>query len=764
MTDRRPQSPPPKLGAYRPVNDLGRQPRTQRSQGLRAYGDVEPRSRLASVALVSIAALAAIAAGLIAALYVFSPAGMVRDELVRQVRLQTGRTLAISGPTSISLWGGLSARMGDVTLSAPPGMSAPALLKVRELGAELALWPLFRGDVIVDRLVLHEPLIELHVDQSGRRSWDFAEAAAGPVRYAQAPAPRQGSRSDVPADLADFIANSSKDAKVVQAPVGRTRTSALAIGEANVRNATVRYSDARTGAAETATNIDLDVAGSSLAEPIEARGGGHWRGERIGIEGRVQSPAALLEGRSSRVVVAVATRHGEVRYNGGVTLAGSGPQADGAVQIDAPALRELARWLGDPLPEARGFSSLSLSGDLKASAGGVSLTRAALRLGEAKAEGSVAVELGGQRPMIRADLMVSGIDLDDFHGDDTASSPPPPARVQPPPVAKTTPPKGQSQGLTIEDLLRREGAGGADGGPRVKGYVRRTGWSEDPISAAALGAADVEARLSFAKLRIHRVAIDGAAARVEVKNRMMSATFEDVRLYSGRGRGLISIDGTNPALPRISLNVSADDVAAFPLLRDAGEFDWVEGKGRVQIALGGQGASEKAIVHSLNGRADFVFANGNIVGLDAGKILRGVSEGKFSGLERRPEEKTPFTELGASFKITAGTAETRDIRMLGPDVRLAGGGTSDLGARQLDMSLKPRLVRGEGRTDYEIPLRLAGSWDSPLLAPDFEAVRDIIKRPGVQESAKGILDAVQSGDGRAVKERAKDFFDKLLGR
>lgn len=771
MTDRRPP-PPPQLGAYRPVDETGRhKSRKPSSQQYRPSGrrpvKRPPRRSGLSILLVSIAVLALLAAGAIGALYVFSPTSLVRDELVRQVKQRTGRDLVIAGPTSLSLWGAVTASMADVSLSAPSGMGGAPLVRARRLGAEVALWPLLRGELIVDRVVLTEPMFEFRVDNQGRRSWDFADVTTLPVRYAQASKP-----GNVPPELADFIANASKDGKVVQAPVTRSRMGELAIGEVRVANGAVRYSDARSGVQEALTGIDLSITGRSLSQPMMANGGGNWRNVPVRLEARLASTAALMEGRSARLTLVLGSERGEARYEGSLALAQSGPQAEGAVSVSAPSARALATWLGAALAPSRGLGRLAVTGDVKVAASNIQLSRTTLQLDDAKAEGSVGIDLSGPRPSVRADLAISGLDLDSYLPDGTrADVPPARGSAQPasPPAAKKE--------LSIEDLLRREGADAPPSAARVKGYTRRAGWSEEPISAAALKAVDTESRFTLGRFTVHGITIDSTVVRVGLRDGALTANLEDVRLYNGRGRGVVTLNAANPALPQVGLNLSADGVSALPLLKDAGDFDWIEGKARLQVALGGQGGTEKAIVESLNGRAEFTFTDGNVIGVDVPKLMRGLMEGKFSGFERRMADKTPFGELAASFKVAGGVADTRDLRLVGPELRLTGTGTVDLGKRQLDLSLRPRLATAGAKpgAGFEIPLRLTGGWDSPRLAPDLDAVlkdpsktidavRDFAKQPGVSDGIKGVLDAVQGGDNRGARDRAKSLLDQFLKR
>ena len=144
--------------------------------------------------------------------------------------------------------------------------------------------------------------------------------------------------------------------------------------------------------------------------------------------------------------------------------------------------------------------------------------------------------------------------------------------------------------------------------------------------------------------------------------------------------------------PAVGINLALDGVSGLPLLKDAAGFDWVAGKAKVQIAVAGQGVSQKAIMESLAGKADFAFADGAIVGINIPQMVRNIGQGRFSGFNRTPTEKTDFSEAGASFQIKAGVADTRDLRLAGPLMRMTGTGTIGLGQRQVDLTVRPRVV------------------------------------------------------------------------
>jgi AsmA protein len=131
----------------------------------------------------------------------------------------------------------------------------------------------------------------------------------------------------------------------------------------------------------------------------------------------------------------------------------------------------------------------------------------------------------------------------------------------------------------------------------------------------------------------------------------------------------------------------------------------------------------------LSGSAKFEFSNGAIRGINIAKTMRGLTTGILSGWQENPAEKTDFATFGASFKIAKGQAQTADLRLAGPLVRMTGAGTVDLPGKTLKLRVDPQLVaslEGQGgKTDLQglgVPIMIAGPWAKPSIYPDIEGI------------------------------------------
>ncbi len=673
-----------------------------------------------------------------AALVVFAPVGILRDQLIREVQVRTGRDLVIAGPTSLSVWPALAVSMGDVKLSAPPGMGGSPFVTMRRLDASVRLTPLFSRRLEIRQIVLTEPVFDLRVDAKGRRSWDFAAFGFAPtVQYAQASRDKGGAPQGLPPELEEFIRNSSQGGATSPSPTGQkgpqrnSPANDIAFGDVRIANGKIRYRDERSGTAEELSAINLRLTGRSLSTPLEAKGNVALRGDKLDIESRLSSPKALLEERPSRMSLVLASPRASGRFDGSLGLA-KGPQLDGNLKLDTKSLRSLVEWLGVAIGQGEGLAGFSLESELKTGPTWVALNNAKARLDNVNVTGSANLDFVSGRPSLKTNLRLSALDLNAYLPREEAG-----AQAQP---------------------------AGQRAGPQVRGFTKRSGWSDKPIDLTALGLLDAEARISLAGLTYGDVKLGATQLALALRNRAMRATLEDMRLYEGQGRGVVTLDG-NARIPAMAVNLTMDGVSSLPLMKDAAGFDWVDGKAKVQLALGGQGATEKAIIESLNGKAEISFADGAIVGYNVPQMIRGVSQGRFSGFNRVPTERTDFTEAGASFQVRNGVAETKDLRAQSPAIRLTGAGNVNLGQRQVDMTLRPRVVgslAGQGGggdlSGLDLPVRIRGPWERPQVGADLDSV---LKNPGQAiDTLRQLGKQIQQGKGGEQINRFIDQFNR----
>jgi AsmA protein len=134
---------------------------------------------------------------------------------------------------------------------------------------------------------------------------------------------------------------------------------------------------------------------------------------------------------------------------------------------------------------------------------------------------------------------------------------------------------------------------------------------------------------------------------------------------------------------------------------------------------------------NLDGTVFAVFQDGAIRGINVAQMIRSLTSGTLSGWQEGQQQTTDLTQLSASFRIEQGKATTGDINLVGPLVKVTGGGTIDLGEKSLALRVEPKLVmttEGQGRAGdpvgLGIPVVIDGPWAEPRIYPDMAGILD----------------------------------------
>jgi AsmA protein len=782
-----PQGMPPQQRRAGPPGGGGKPPRKPAPP---------PRRGIFGKIMLGLVVLALLVGGAAAYLILNAPADLVRDRIVAEVKAKTGRDLTITGPASFSVYPNIGVTMQNVSLSPPPGMTGQPLVTMESFDVSVRILPLMKREVYVERIILKKPVFELYSDANGRKSWEFALLEASDlVQFAQAPAPVTDA-APIPvapaAPAAPVAASPEQDAAL--AKLGGIQQ--LHFGNVRIEDGTLRFADAKTGAKHEVSAMNMKVALSDLRQPMNAEGDLVWKGQKVTIDADVTTVHALLSDKPARLVSKISSTPVSADFDGSLSVR-DGLDLTGKVNANASSARQLAKWLGSELPNVSGYGPFAAAGQIRATPTSINLADANLVLDGATAKGQVSVDTAGARPYVRAALVVSELNLNKYMAGGAAFLKDAPAATAAPAPAPATPAAKPTE-QSINDLLGGDGAPAAAAPPpqpvpaaKVKGYTQRNGWSAEQLDLDGLGAVDTDAKLTVGKLIYQNIKVGQTQLTVALKSKVMKTTFDDIQLYGGRGRGFLTIDASAGKSAATGANLTFDGIDALPLLKDAADFDKLSGKGKLSLAVAGQGANQQQIINSLNGKSEFIFANGAINGLNVAGMVRGISQGKLSGLKTSPTEKTDFSELASSWTITNGIAANQDLRLVSPLLRLGGAGNVMLGDRQVDYMAKPKLVsslQGQGGAadadqGLEIPVRVHGPWDKVQYTPDLKGILadpnkaiDTVKKLGEQFKGKKAGDIVNDllgkvqgqtgsspdGAGQAQKIKPKDLLDQLL--
>jgi len=279
-------------------------------------------------------------------------------------------------------------------------------------------------------------------------------------------------------------------------------------------------------------------------------------------------------------------------------------------------------------------------------------------------------------------------------------------------------------------------AGAAKGAPGAQG-----GQAEQPLDFSALKGLNASGSIRIGALKVANVKASNVRLDIKAAGGRLDVNPINASLYQGSLSGALSVQAA--ATPIIGMKQTLSSVNLGPLLKDAADFDTLEGRGNVSLNVSGQGGTVSALRKALNGNAAIKVTDGAIKGIDIAGTLRDVKSklGALKGERTQAAnkaEKTDFSELSGTFNIVNGVAHNNDLQGKSPALRLAGEGKIDLGQELLDYLIKASVVatsKGQGGRDLTdlsgitVPVRVTGSFDKPSYNLDFSGVAaDLAKR------------------------------------
>lgn len=455
-------------------------------------------------------------------------------------------------------------------------------------------------------------------------------------------------------------------------------------GTVGIQGGTLRLeelTDGKLAAADSVTGLDATVEIRDIEEPVGVSGNLVWRGQPVTFEAEF-SPSDFLSSPSlaeaaGQMSLAVSSELLRASANG--VAAGSGAFR-GKISVDTPSADRLMQWLAQSGSD--GLQAFSFSGDVDASPARFSFSNASLSLNGVAGKGQGTVELS--IPLtIRTSLQFAKLDFAALTG------------------------------------------GGDAGAGRQSGPSTDT---DTPVDLSFLRDFDARIEIAADQIGYGKVFAGPMATTLTIAEGKAHLNAPASPFYGGTVAAEVMADGSGD-MPSISLSAAISGAAAAALLRDAADFDRVEGIIATNVTVVGSGNTTRALARSLNGSAALRINDGAIRGIDIADVYNNLVGLLSKGFQQDENRKTAFTELSATFAIENGVAQTSDISLLGPLVRMEGAGKIDLAEETIDMRLNPRVVAsltGQGgdinAEGIGVPVIVEGALSAPRIYPDLSTL------------------------------------------
>ncbi|MGK8175855.1 AsmA family protein [Aeromonas dhakensis] len=702
-------------------------------------------------------ALAAVVA--ITALVSLIDPNQFKPQLVEQVRKSTGRELVMEGAIGWRFWPSLGLSLEKVALRNPAGFAEPDLVRFERGEASVGLLPLLSHRLEIGKVTL-----------------------SGAHLFIQ-------TKADGSSNLSDLIKTTKQGADA--SPAGESQPAAPAASDkqpwqislqgVELQQASALLQDDRNGTVSRLEQLDLNLgqlvvdqwvpvtlaakgAQGELAFDLKgqaqlrlAQDESHSELKDLSLEGSLKDPVQRLDafslkadrlalGEWSSLTLSLQGAQGAADKP---TLAGT---LEGTLKARLDENRQLlevsdavlaAKLSGDALPRPQ--LQVKLAGFARAELDkqSVTLTNLVMGVDDALLSGNGSVQLGAV-PRVEFDLKGEALDLDDWLGKSAKAAP----------------------------ATATSGAAAPAGTPAQTAAPAAKALSTAEPDLTALKSVDLAGRLQLGSVRLKGLDLSAVDLQLALAGGQLTLK----QFSAGVAGGKVTASGVldarqKPARYQAHKRVQGVDVR--PLLQTLAQTDLLEGKGDLEVEVQGAGLSELALRSRMQGKVNLKLSDGALHGINLAEMIRearATLTGK--GADQVKEaRKTDFSALTASFRIADGVAQSDDIQLFAPALRVKGQGQTALVPETLDFLFLTSVVESSkgqgGKTvdelkDITIPVRIGGHWQAPSYRLDVKALlsnNKLLEEKARKEAERGLKKLL--GD-KADNEGVKGVADQLL--
>lgn len=722
---------------------------------------------------------AALAAWLVASF----DANRFKGTAIDWMKKERQRVLVIDGPIELSVFPRLAVKLSKVSLS--EARKSDTFAALEEAGLAVDLWPLLRGEVVVDRIAAKGVRVTYLRDVQGRSNLDDLLKPQAQQPRPEASGGGKAPRFDISGiDLTDLRARVKDDVAKVD---GELWLKSFSAG---------RLADNTSTPMKLAAQFDFrqpalkgELSGESKLALAMATGSAALRDMDLRFKGDVPGAQALDAALKGSVAWDGAKKALEAEsLQVKLSAAAAGLKLDDStVAIErfafdparkALTLRKLQARLkgaqaGQPLALELDWPELAVEGD---KLGGGPFSGKLTRGGElpldvsfksgAPAGGFDAVKLPGfeariagnapQRKLggtLRSDLTLKPGEpaivfdkLDLQARIEEPKLPPYAMSLQGSAVGSTKRSSWNLSGQLNQNSFATDGSANLTGAtPQVTAKARfdaldlnrllgpgeaapakpasAPAGADAPVDLGGLRSVDGQFSLRAAHFAYKQYRVDDAAIEAALQGGTLRVTQLRGRAWGGQ------LDATALAdarANRVAMKGSASGVNVNALVKDVAAKDLIEGTGRVVFDVDSAGRTVGELKSHLKGSAGLQVRDGAIKGINLAKSLRqakaALSMKQDAAQKASQTEKTDFSELTASFLIADGVARSNDLDMKSPFLRLGGEGAIDIGRGRMDYLTKATVAStSKGQGGAELE-SLKGLTIPVRLAGPFESL------------------------------------------
>ena len=607
------------------------------------------------------------------------------NQVSTKVEQSTGRTLTVAGEQSLSVFPSLSLVLNDVHFSNVTGGSKPDMASISELMIHIPWLSVFSGELTIEKFVINNPDILLEKSIDGTVNWQFSTLSGAESSTEKSPA----------------------DDKSINLPDAFD----ISLGQVEINGGKLTFIDHQSKETKVIDQLNLAVKLPSLREPLNLSGSVRYMTQVLELESSITTPAKAINNQPFSVELDLTSALVKLNYKGEVVQ--QGKELSGKLSVSGDSVKQLLNWQNIPLTaKDEAFNKFSFSTNMGFANNKLTLNALMVNLDALAFKGSTTITLS--TPLkIASNIDLGILDLNPY---------------LPEPTTEATP---------ADDTASQ---------PIV--------WDDTALDLSALASLNADITIKSSQLFVRDIKLGKNEIAVVLNNSVANVQLKSFQGYEGNGSGAIKVNA-NKKPYQITTKFDLTNINAEPLLNDAVGFDKLLGKGQLAWDLSTKGISQRDFIQQLNGHLDISFIDGAVKGVNLAAIAKSASsimQGNLSAVSLDSDfsnaDKTDFAALTGKFTLTNGVANTDNLSLNNPFIRISGTGVIDLPETKVNLQVKSKIVastQGQAAESTDagvvIPIKITGPFHNIKIRPD-----------------------VSSGAKDKVKDKVKDKLkDKLKG-
>ena len=601
----------------------------------------------AAIAAGALLVLLLIAVG---ALFLFVSSDRFKSIVADRAGSATGRKVEIAGDIDID-WGRTTrVTLNQLRVGNADWGSEPLMAAAERAEFTIRLPSLLRGDVVLPEVVLMRPAILLERNNEGRTNWDFSE---NPDAAAAAEAVSPDDRSEFPV-----------------------------IGRLVVREGQVTYRDPAHGI-DLASRVDT-ATGANGQEEVRLNGEGTFEDKPFRLD---LTAGSLLQLRESsqpypiHVDALIGDTKGTIQGTMSDPVEMQG--LDIRMDISGPDLAQLFPIVGIPLPSTPPYK---LAGRLERDGQRWRFTDMKGRVGDSDMSGDLALDTGGDRPKLTAELVSTKLDFDDLAG-----------------LIGATPSTKPGEAASEEQKQKAEEQ-------KESGRLL----PDRKVDLSRLRAMDMTVNLTGKDVIAPSLPMQDFKAKFALENGRLVVEPLSFGIASGRIEGRLVLNGRED-VPSAATDLRIRAIKLAEFFRGSEFAEEMGGTFGGRIELEGTGRSTAELLGGANGGAVVVMSGGKLSNLLLELI--GIDIAEALGFVIGEDKPVAVRCAVADFKVTDGLLKTQTFVIDTTDTNVTGEGDINLKNEKIDLKLEAH-PKDPSLLSARTPVTIGGKLADPEFGVD----------------------------------------------